>query len=234
MSIVHSKSTSVLSQSSSSITGGTSINGSGTDVGNTEIVIDQTFPAGSSLSPLPVAFTLSSLQSFILLSDQNLTITTNGVAANEVQSLSVSGSPTAGTFTLTFGGQTTAAIAYNATAATIQSALSALSSIGSGNVQCAGGPLPSSAVTVTFTGNLGDSAQALLSVNNSGMTGGSIVASQTTQGASAGNTFNLVAGTPFDWSLSAGYYPCPFTQSVTQFLISCSAASRLRCRILVS
>lgn len=42
--------------------------------------------------------------------------------------------PTAGTFTLTYNGQTTTSLAYNASAATIQSALAALSTIGSGNV----------------------------------------------------------------------------------------------------
>lgn len=38
-------------------------------------------------------------------------------------------------FTVTFGGHTTAAIPYNATASTVQNALEALSSIGAGNVQ---------------------------------------------------------------------------------------------------
>jgi hypothetical protein len=42
--------------------------------------------------------------------------------------------PTAGTFTLTAGGQTTAAIQYNATTAQVQSALEALSTVGTGNV----------------------------------------------------------------------------------------------------
>jgi hypothetical protein len=39
-----------------------------------------------------------------------------------------------GTYTLTFNGQTTSGIAFNATAATVQAALVALSSIGAGNV----------------------------------------------------------------------------------------------------
>lgn len=41
---------------------------------------------------------------------------------------------TGGTFTATFGGDTTSAIAYNATAATLEAALEALDAIGSGNV----------------------------------------------------------------------------------------------------
>ncbi|MDR3710261.1 MAG: carboxypeptidase regulatory-like domain-containing protein [Capsulimonadaceae bacterium] len=72
---------------------------------------------------------------------------------------------TGGTYTLTFGGQTTGAIAYNATAATVQTALAALSTIGTGNVAVtgnAGGPytitFPNSLYTVvgsmTLTGSL--------------------------------------------------------------------------------
>lgn len=51
--------------------------------------------------------------------------------------------PTGGTFTLTFGANTTAALAYNATAAQVQTALAGLASIGAGNVVvsgAAGGP----------------------------------------------------------------------------------------------
>jgi hypothetical protein len=71
---------------------------------------------------------------------------------NEVQKITLTGSPTGGSFTLTYGGKTTAAIAYNATAATVQTALQALTTIGTGNVTVtgnAGGPY-----TVTFVGSL--------------------------------------------------------------------------------
>lgn len=77
---------------------------------------------------------------------------TTGV--DEVVTLTTTGTVSGGTFTLTFGGQTTTAIAYNATAATVSTALQALSTIGSANVTCAGGPLPSTGVTIQFTGIL--------------------------------------------------------------------------------
>ena len=93
--------------------------------------------------------------------------------ANEVQSVSISGSPTGGTFTLTFEGQTTAGIAYNATAAAVQSALEALSNIAVGDVSCTVGPLPGTAVTVTFTGDLGLSNRTEMTANSAGLTGGS-------------------------------------------------------------
>lgn len=87
---------------------------------------------------------------------------------------------TAGTFTLTFKGATTAPIAFNATAATIQAALESLSTIGVGNVAVAGGPINTTAVTVDFFGELqGD--QPLLVEDETGLTG-TLAITQTTAG----------------------------------------------------
>ena len=64
---------------------------------------------------------------------------------------------TGGTFTLSFGGETTAPIAYNAPPATVQAALRALASIGSGGVTVSGGPGSASGAfpyAVVFTGPL--------------------------------------------------------------------------------
>lgn len=66
---------------------------------------------------------------------------------------------TGGTFTLTYGGATTAAIAYDAAASAVQAALAALASVGTGNVAVtgdAGGPW-----SVTFVGTLANTALAL-------------------------------------------------------------------------
>ena len=85
--------------------------------------------------------------------------TTAGVTAvNEVQKVELPGTPSSGTFTLTYSGQTTAALPYNATAAQVQTALRAISSINGANVSVtgiggvegiSGGPY-----TVTFIGTL--------------------------------------------------------------------------------
>jgi hypothetical protein len=93
------------------------------------------------------------------------------VTGSEVQTITITGTPTGGDFTLTFGGDETAAIAYNATAAAVQAALEALDSIGSGNVSCAGGPLPGSPVTVAFKGKLASTDTALLT-DTEALTGG--------------------------------------------------------------
>lgn len=95
-----------------------------------------------------------------------------GSNVNEVQTLTITGTPTGGTFRLTFRSVTTAAIAYNATAAVVQAALEAISSVGTGNVLCAGGPLPGTAVTITFQGVLAAQNQPLITVNSPAFTGG--------------------------------------------------------------
>jgi hypothetical protein len=108
------------------------------------------------------------------------------LSGSEVQRVTITGTPTGGTFTLTFGGQTTATIAYNATASAVQTALAALSTIGTGNVSCAGGPLPGTPVDVTFTGTLAQQNVASLTATGTGLTGGTspaVAISTTTAGA---------------------------------------------------
>jgi len=66
----------------------------------------------------------------------SVSTTQDGGPINEVQSVgwTTSAYSMTGTFTLTHNGQTTSAIAWNADAATIKTALEALSTVGSGNV----------------------------------------------------------------------------------------------------
>ncbi len=92
---------------------------------------------------------------------------------NEVQSVTITGTPTGGTFTLTWSGQTTAAIPYNATAAQVLAALQALSNIGDNDVSVTGGPGPGSAFAVTFKGVLGGTDVAAMTASGAGLTGGS-------------------------------------------------------------
>ena len=73
-------------------------------------------------------------------SSANFTVRVNPIPAvyNRPIIVTISGAPTGGTYTLTYGGYTTSAIAYNATASTVQTALQALTSIGSGNATVTG------------------------------------------------------------------------------------------------
>lgn len=100
---------------------------------------------------------------------------------NEVQTLTITGTPTGGTFRLTFNGVETANIAYNAAAAAVQSALEAISSIGAGNVLCAGGALPGTPVTITFQNALAAEPQNLITVTNAAFTGGTAPAGAVTR-----------------------------------------------------
>lgn len=108
---------------------------------------------------------------------------------DEVQTLTITGTPTGGTFKLAFRGQTTAAIAYNASAATVQAALRLLSRLGVG-VVCAGGALPGTPVTITFTGpKLGKQDQPLITVASPAFTGGTTPAASVVESTKGDSTF---------------------------------------------
>lgn len=106
-------------------------------------------------------------------------------STDEVQTVTITGTPSGGTFTLTYSGQTTGPIAYNAPAATVQAALVALSNIDTGDVGVsgsAGGPY-----TVTFTGALADENLAQMTATGS-FTGGSSPAVNVTTATQGGSS----------------------------------------------
>jgi hypothetical protein len=84
------------------------------------------------------------------------------LGTNEVQRLSISGSPTSGQFALRFDSENTSLLDYDSTAAEIETALTALTGIGTGNAECTGGPLPGTPIDVEFTGTLGSADVALV------------------------------------------------------------------------
>jgi hypothetical protein len=72
--------------------------------------------------------------------------------ANDAQTVTITGTPTGGTFTLTLDGETTAAIAYNAAASAVTTALEGLSNVNVGDVVVTGGPGPGTPYVATFSG----------------------------------------------------------------------------------
>lgn len=108
----------------------------------------------------------------VYLSNTDGTLADATVGRNEVQTITITGTPTGGTFTLTYDGQTTGTIAYDAAASAVKTALIALSNIDSDDVSCAGGALPGTPVTVTFTGQLAKTDVALMTASGAGLTGG--------------------------------------------------------------
>lgn len=111
--------------------------------------------------------------------------TKNGVWAFNV------GAASAGTFTLTFGGQTTSSIAFGASAATVQAALEALSTIGQGNVLVA--LVTAGSWTATFRGALSFNVGAMTGAGT-GLTGGSF----TIAGSSS-------ASAAYDWNWTPAF-----------------------------
>jgi hypothetical protein len=96
--------------------------------------------------------------------------------ANDAQVITITGTPTGGTFTLSgtnpLNGAafTTAAIAYNAAASAVASAVQA--ALGYGTITGSGGALPGAAVTVTASGTLAATPIPLMTGNIAGLTGG--------------------------------------------------------------
>jgi hypothetical protein len=91
---------------------------------------------------------------------------------NEIQAIVVDA--TGGTYTLTYSGQTTSAIAYNAAAGAIQTALIALSNIGPSDVVVSGAfPV----YNVTFQGTLANTNVAQMTADDALLTGASSSAS---------------------------------------------------------
>lgn len=129
----------------------------------------------------------------VLVNSGNGTTTPFSSGTNEVQRITVAGSPSQGSFTLTFGAATSAAIAFNASAATIDSALEAMSTIGSGNVSCSGGPLPGSTVDVTFTGTLAATDVAQMTANDNLL---KVSITTTTQGDPGTNEVQRISASP--------------------------------------
>ncbi len=98
----------------------------------------------------------------------NLTLDIQGPGVANIYTLALPGTVTGGTYSLSYKGQTYSAIPYNAIAATIQTGLLGLSSIGGSNVAVTG---TAPTISVDFTGGTLSTDQALLIADFSGLTG---------------------------------------------------------------
>ncbi len=107
---------------------------------------------------------------------------------NEVQQIAVNA--TGGTYTLTYAGQTTGNIAYNASAAVVLAALEALSNIPAGSlrVEQTVAASPSFTYLVEFGGSLGETNVAAMTSTATNLTGGTGAAAITTVTAGAAVT----------------------------------------------
>lgn len=108
-----------------------------------------------------------------LFRDTKLSLTSGTDATQEVQRLLIDAPATAGNWTLSYRGQTTSSIAYNASLATIKTALENLSTIEVDDVVVSGNTLDTNPVGngmyFTWAASIGDAS--LLTFDVSGLTG---------------------------------------------------------------
>ena len=112
---------------------------------------------------------------------------------DEVQTLTIGGTPTGGTFKLKFEGFITAVITWSATnntlIANINTALQSLASLGASEITAAAGSLSSGigTITLTFGGNRGKQAVGLITVETNSLTGTNptLAIAETTPGVDA-------------------------------------------------
>lgn len=118
-----------------------------------------------------------------------------GAAVSEVKTITIDA--TGGTFTVTVDGETTAAIAFNATAAALQTALELLSNVQAGDIVCTGGPGATAAYTLTFAGQYAGKTAPTVTTGAGSLTGGAgtAVVAQTT--AAVEDERNIIRG--FVW-----------------------------------
>ncbi|MFG1872145.1 hypothetical protein [Micromonospora arborensis] len=112
-------------------------------------------------------------------------------SASETQTVTITGGPTGGTWTLTSNGETTAGIAFNATADAVRAALAALPSVNATDVAVSGGPGPGTPYVVAFRGQFAGQNVAQLTASGASLTGGStpsVTVATTTAGGSAAAT----------------------------------------------
>lgn len=136
------------------------------------------------------AATLASLDASSFIETQNAQsakLRIDGFPArseDEVQTLSITGgTPTTGTFKLTLNGETTEALAYNATAAEIETALLALDGIEVGDLTASGTDLATGDIAIQFAGNLaGTDVTKMVVTENESMDAGVVSVTETTKG----------------------------------------------------
>lgn len=119
--------------------------------------------------------------SFPLIANLTGEDVTESGGTSEVQTLTATGPPTAGSFTITYDGQTATGVAFNATATAIRDKLASLSNLDAGDITVTGGPINTTPVVVTF--DLAEGDVPVMSINNAGLTGGTVAVATTTPGA---------------------------------------------------
>ena len=137
-----------------------------TDVDINTVVLNSDDP---DLVPIGARFTVNT--------PNNVTTytVTDRIGTNEIQTVSINDADSGGNFTLNYGGQETAVIDWNGSAADVCTALTDLSTIGANDVSVTGGPGPAGDWVVEFTGDLTATDVDMMIGDGSNLTGGDTV-----------------------------------------------------------
>lgn len=137
--------------------------------GNSEVILVQAYSPSTRLGSITVAEVQAGIMGNGQARVDRVTSGDSSLGQSEVQTVSLTAN--GGTVTWSFNGQTTSALAWNASAATVQAALQGLSSVGSGNATVA---LTGTTYTVTFAGSLANQAQNFITADSSSLTYGGV------------------------------------------------------------
>lgn len=158
----------------------------GVDAEDDDVYLNRLATQLQLLAPRPIVpADFAALAQNIAGVDRALAIDGYQPGRNETQTITINA--TGGTYTITFEGQTTTAIAYNANAATVQAALEALSNVAPGDVTVTGGPGGTATLTVAFAGAYTATNVTAMTTNAASLTGGTATATVATltEGAAA-------------------------------------------------
>lgn len=187
--------------------------------GNAEFNLDEILANPVTNQLASVNIPKAAIQSLYIAASGTITLATNNAPVSAVITITMSGGPTGGTFTMTgtrpdTGASTTSgAIAYNATVAQMQTACDAVYGAGNTLVSGAGG----TTWTVTFQGTCASYPVTLPTFNNTGLTGGTSPAASaatTTAGVRGANQWTIQPNTTIDWTINDAE-PCPITADIT-------------------
>jgi hypothetical protein len=110
---------------------------------------------------------------------------------NEIQTISAVGTWSSGSWTLTFQGETTAALAWNISAANLVTAINLLPNVRSGDVTASGGTIDGTPIVVTFAQDYAGVDVPLMSADVTSIAG-------------AGHAVTVVESTPGTYSADQG------------------------------
>lgn len=144
----------------------------------------------------------------------------SATAVNEIQTVRINGAPTGGTFTLSFQGQTTAGIAFDASAAIVEAALEALSNIDDVTVSKSG-----TTYTITFGGTLAGTDVGQLTGSASSLTGGAVSVATTQEAIATENEVQRIA---FSQTPSGGTFTLTWNAETTAAIDYDATASEVQ------